>query len=180
MNHDLTHLGDPHLKLAAFKLWVHGYQYPDCDDYWDGNWLRATAICSENGATVQISGAFIRNTEIADWHLAVEKIGINLAGEARLECMEPDLAVGLKFQPLGAVEMTVEISPDHLSQEHRFVFLIDQSYLARCHRNASDCCKNFQYGALDDQPVTSWLMASSWNENRLHHLVHFILGVFDF
>jgi hypothetical protein len=131
MNDNLLHLGDPHLKLAGLKLWVHGYQYQECDDYWDGNWLRATAICSDSGASVQISGAFIRNTEIAHWQLALEEMGVNLAGEARLECTEPDLAVTLKSQPLGAVEMTVEITPDHLNQEHRFVFLIDQSYLGQ-------------------------------------------------
>jgi hypothetical protein len=98
-------------------------------DYWDGNWLNATAICSENGATVLVRGAFIRTNEINDWQLAVAKLSAGLKGEAKLECMEPEIAVTLNAKTLGAVEMEVQITPDHLTQEHRFTFAIDQSYL---------------------------------------------------
>lgn len=130
MKSHLNQLGEPHLNLAGLKLWVHGYQYDEADDYWDGNWLNATAICSENGATVLVQGAFIRTTEIDDWGRAVEKLGANLEGEARLECMEPELAVRLSAKSLGAVEMEVQITPDQLTQDHKFTFSIDQSYLA--------------------------------------------------
>lgn len=129
MNSYTNQLGEPDLELAGLKLWIHGYQYRDVDDYWDGNWLSATAFCSENGATVLINGSFIRTTEIDDWQRAVEKLRTRLEGEARLECMEPELAVTLKGASLGAVEMQVEITPDHLTQEHKFTFSIDQSYL---------------------------------------------------
>jgi hypothetical protein len=122
-------LGEPDVKLAGLKLWIHAYQYRDVDDYWDGNWLSATGICSENGATVQINGSFIRTTEIDDWQRAVEKLRTNLEGEARLACIEPELAVTLTGASLGAVDMKVEIMPDLLTQEHIFKFLIDQSYL---------------------------------------------------
>ena len=54
MNRYIDELGEPHLHLAGLKLWVHRYQYRDAGDYWDGNWLHATAICSENGATVLV------------------------------------------------------------------------------------------------------------------------------
>lgn len=129
MNRYLNKLGEPHVALAGLKLWVHSYQYPNADDYDDANWLNATAICSENGATVLVEGAFIRTTEIFAWQRAVEELATSLIGEARLECMEPELAATLKGASLGAVEMEVEITPDHLTQEHNFIFLIDQSYL---------------------------------------------------
>jgi hypothetical protein len=129
LNRYLNELGRPHVKLAGLKLWVHGYQYRNADDYDDANWLNATAICSEKAATVLVEGAFIRTTEILGWQRAVEKLAANLVGEARLECLEPEIAVTLKGLPLGAVEMQVEITPDQLTQEHRFTFAIDQSYL---------------------------------------------------
>jgi hypothetical protein len=125
----LNELGEPHLHLAGLKLWVHGYQYLDVDDYWDGNWLNATAVCSENGATVLVRGAFIRTNEIQDWQYAVDKLLADLEGEAKLECMEPEIVVTLRAKALGAVEMEVQITPDQLTQEHRFTFAIDQSYL---------------------------------------------------
>jgi hypothetical protein len=123
-------LGEPQVRLAGLKLWVHGYQYRDGGDVDDANWLNATAICSENGASVTVSGAFIRTDEMHAWQRAVEALAGSLAGTARLACMEPELAVTLAARPLGAVDMEVRITPDPLTQEHRFTFAIDQSYLA--------------------------------------------------
>jgi len=129
MNDYLNKLGEPDITLAGLKLWVHGYQFRDSEDRWDGNWLSATAICSEGGASVLVRGNFIRTDEIAEWLSAVEKLELNFTGEARLPCMEPNLAVTLKGSPLGAIEMDVRITPDQVTQDHRFTFTIDQSYL---------------------------------------------------
>lgn len=129
MNSCPNQLGEPDLKVAGLSLWIHGYQYPDVDDYWDGNWLSATALCSHNGATVLINGAVMRTTEIDDWQRAVERLCSNLEGEAKLGCVEPEFAVTLKGASLGAVEMEVKITPDHLTQQHKFAFSIDQTYL---------------------------------------------------
>ena len=78
---------------------------------------------------VLVRGFFIRNDELSNWQRAVEKLSVDLAGEANLECMVPELGVTLKAKSLGAVEMEVSITPNHLTQEHRFQFSIDQSYL---------------------------------------------------
>jgi hypothetical protein len=145
MNRYIDELGEPHLYLAGLKLWVHGYQYRDADDYWDGNWLNATAICSENGATVLVRGAFIRTNEISDWQHAVVKLLAEVEGEAKLACMEPEIGVTLKAGSLGSVEMEVQITPDQLTQEHRFTFSIDQSYL---HSLSSQCVR-----LLNDFPI---------------------------
>lgn len=129
MNRYENELGEPDVDLSGLKLWIHGYQFRDADEYWDANWLNATAICSANGASVRVHGAFIRTDEIAAWQSAVETLAANLEGEVRLQCMEPEISVTLKARPLGAVEMEVQITPDNLAQEHKFTFPIDQSYL---------------------------------------------------
>lgn len=145
MNPHLNVLGKPHIELAGLKLWVHSYQYRNADNYDDANWLNATAICSGKGATVQVEGAFFRTTEIFAWQRAVEELAANLAGEARLDCLEPEIAVTLQSTSLGAVEMQVRITPDQLAQEHRFSFAIDQSYLGPL---ASQCAS-----VLNDFPI---------------------------
>lgn len=145
MNLHLDELGPPHIELAGLKLWVHSYQYRDANDHEDANWLNATAICSENGATVLVRGAFIRTDEILAWQRAMEDLAIRQTGEAQLACMEPELSVSLKTLPLGAVEMEVHITPDQLTQEHRFTFAIDQSHLGR---SASQCA-----GILNRFPI---------------------------
>jgi hypothetical protein len=141
----LNELGKPQIELAGLKLWVHSYQYRNADDYDDANWLNATAICAEKGATVVVEGAFIRTTEILAWQRAVQELAENLVGEARLECLEPEISVTLKGSPLGAVEMQVQITRDQLTQDYTFTFAVDQSYLGPL---ASQCTS-----LLSDFPV---------------------------
>lgn len=125
----IDELGEPSISLAGLKIWIHGYQFQLNEDYWDGNWLRATAIVSASGAQVWVSGPFIRNTELDTWSHKAQLVYDSLEKNANLECMEPELSVSLKTSTLGTIEMVVEISPDNLTQEHKFEFEIDQSYL---------------------------------------------------
>jgi len=145
MNRCIDELEEPNIHLAGLQLWVHGYQFSQSDDFWDGNWLNVTAICSGNGAKVTVQGAFIRTNEIQDWQHAVDNMLAELKGAAELTCMEPWIGVTLKAQSRGAVEMKVQITPDQLTQEHRFTFAIDQSYL----RTLSSQCVRL----LNDFPI---------------------------
>jgi hypothetical protein len=81
------------------------------------------------GASVWISGPLIHLSEIAHFLRGVEAMHTSLQGEATLPCMEPEFAVTLTAQGLGHMTMVVAITPDHLSQAHRFTFALDQSYL---------------------------------------------------
>lgn len=46
-----------------------------------------------------------------------------------LDCIEPMLTAKVDIGVRGQVIVTVEITPDHLTQRHWFEFNIDQSYL---------------------------------------------------
>lgn len=129
MSTHLDALGQAHIQLAGLQLWVHGYQFRDACDEDDANWLNATARCSDNGASVVVRGAFIGTAELLAWQREVETLAARLAGTARLACLEPQLLVMLEARPLGAIDMQVWITPDETTQEHRFRFAIDQSYL---------------------------------------------------
>jgi hypothetical protein len=125
----LAKLGRPNLKLEGLQIWVHGRQFPDSHDYWDGNWLRVTAHCGGKGASVFTTGSIIRLTELDHWRSGTENLLKSLDGEANLVCMEPELSVNLKHTSLGHITMEVSITPDHLAQRHWFQFEIDQSNL---------------------------------------------------
>jgi hypothetical protein len=131
-------LGEPDLKLLGFQLWIHGRQAPEANDYWDGNWLLVTAHCGTHGADVWVEGPIIHLPEIARWLQACEQMMTRVAGEAELACLEPELQIQLRMESLGHVVMTVEITPDHMHQQHEFEFELDESYLpglvARCRR----------------------------------------------
>ena len=129
MNDRWEKLGQPDIKIVGLQLWIHGRQFPDSNDYWDGDWLNITAYCGDAGASVFTSCPILRLSELTAWHTALEKMRSTLSGEAKLECIERELSVVMKAGSLGHIKMEVNITPDNLSQEHRFVLSVDQSYL---------------------------------------------------
>ena len=120
---------EPDLKLAGLILWVWGRAYPDSEDYWDGNWLNIDARVEANAAVVETNGACLRSDEVSRFIEQLEKLYKNVQGTAELACMEPNLSVKVACDKLGQVEMIVDITPEHMTQKHQFIFLIDQSYL---------------------------------------------------
>jgi hypothetical protein len=126
----LEDLGAPDLKLEDLQIWVHGRQFPDLHDYWDGNWVRVTAHCGGSGASVFATGSIIHLPELDRWRSEAEDLSKNLRGEAKLACMEPFLSASLKSGSLGHITMEVSITPNQLTQRHWFQFEIDQSCLS--------------------------------------------------
>jgi hypothetical protein len=122
-------LGTPDIKLDGLQIWIHGRQFPQEEDYWDGNWLNVTAHCGSHGADVWTSGPILHIPDIARWLDSLEWMNKSLSGEADLVSLEPELVVELKMDSPGKISMRVEITPDHMIQEHNFQFEIDQSYL---------------------------------------------------
>ena len=129
MTEDFDKLGEPDLKLAGFQLWIHGRQFPHSEDYWDSNWLNITAHCEDKGASVWVRGPIIHLPEVAHLLRGAEQIYTTLIGEAELPCMEPELELKLTAAGLGHIKMEVDITPDNLTQQHHFIFDVDQSYL---------------------------------------------------
>ena len=121
----------PDLKIMGLKIWVHHRQFPKAQDYWDGNWIYVTVFCKAQGASVRVDGNIIHLPEIERFISGAEKVYQHLKGRAELSCMEPELSVGLEAKSLGQIIMVVDITPDHLSQSHRFMFELDQSYLPK-------------------------------------------------
>jgi len=123
-------LGEPDLKVAGFQLWVHGREFLDAADYHDGNWLRVTTHSGASGASVWASGAILMVTDLLRWAEECDALAKGQAQEAKLAPMELELKVLIRqVDRLGHFTMRVQITPDHLRQEHSFEFEIDQTYL---------------------------------------------------
>lgn len=67
----------------------------------------------------------------------------NLQGKAELPCIEPELSVTLEAKSLGQILMTVEITPDNLSQSHKFIFEVDQSFLPKLIATCDEILKKY-------------------------------------
>jgi hypothetical protein len=136
-------LGEPDLELSGLQIWIHGRQFPDSADYWDGNWVNVTTHCGAQDASVWTSGPIIHLSEIAHLLQGAREMNTSLKGTATLPCMEPELAVELRADGLGHIEMIVEITPDNLSQEHKFTFEIDQTYLPSLISSCQTILRNY-------------------------------------
>lgn len=123
MHQHAQDLGEPDLSLAGFQLWIHGH---DADE----DWLRVTAHCGAAGASVWASGQILQLADIVRFEVQCGDLETGQVKAALLASHEPNLSVELKrLGSLGEIEMTVQITPDHMSQEHRFTIGIDLSYV---------------------------------------------------
>ncbi|MGZ5147474.1 MAG: WapI family immunity protein [Burkholderiales bacterium] len=129
--HSTHELGAPDLKIGGFQIWVHGRAYPNAEEQYDADWLRLTAHCGAGSASVWVSGALLTSWNFAQFAHECELLRQKLEGTAQLGAVEPELFARFEATDrLGHMQLLVEITPDHLAQEHRFKFNgFDQSYL---------------------------------------------------
>jgi hypothetical protein len=121
---------DPDLVIGHLRLWVHSHQSPNAQDCWDGNWLDVTATYSRGSSTVVAAGSFVHLSEIAELFKQVEALSSTLSGTAMLPTMEPNLSVSLVGNGRGQISATIDITPDHEAESHRFHEELDQTFLA--------------------------------------------------
>lgn len=120
---------EPDLTFCGLSLWVEGREFPDASDYWDGNWLVIRAEMRAPGARVECVGPILMASDLECFRDGVAEMVTALAGEATLKGLEPGINLTLRMGSRGHVEGAVDITPDHLNQQHRFNVEADQSYL---------------------------------------------------
>ena len=120
---------EPDLTFCGLSVWVKGREFPDSSDYWDGNWLVIRAEMKASGALVECAGPLLTTGDLERFRDEVAEMVTALAGEAALEGLEPGIKLIVRMLSRGHVEGVVDITPDHLNQQHRFNVEADQSYL---------------------------------------------------
>jgi hypothetical protein len=122
---------DASITIGPLKIWTAGRQFPDSRDYWDGNWLSVTARCEGAGSRVEVSGAFLHLGELKKWKEEIEAFQRTLKGSVALPTIEPTLKVKIDGTPsvVGHFSVEVEITGEHMTEQHRFQFTSDQFYL---------------------------------------------------
>lgn len=124
-----AHAREPDLMIGGLWLWVHGRQFPESHDYWDGNWVVVTAECRYPQSWVRTEGPIIHLGEIAEFLKGCEALYAKLQGSAVLSCMEPSLRAELTAGQFGHIHLVVSLTPDHLAEQHTFRSELDQSFL---------------------------------------------------
>jgi len=120
----------PDLAVGDLCVWICGRQFPEAQDYWDGNWLDVRAAVDTGHTSVRASGTFLHLGEIRQFHDQLELLASSLAGTAALKPMEPNIEVDLVGNGRGQIDVTIRLTHDHLSELHEFRDGFDQTYLA--------------------------------------------------
>lgn len=131
------------LVIEGLELWVLNYQYADAQDFYDANWLNVFVRVTAPGAIVEVQGAIVMTTELAffaDGLLLLDQI---LDGEAHLDCAEPNLSIDIARDRLGHIEVSISVTPDNLSQIHKFKFDSDQTNLKSWGRQCRSILQRF-------------------------------------
>jgi len=110
------------ISIGPLKIWISGRQFPNHQDYWDGNWLNTIAVCE---------GAFLHLSELKKWREDLQEFQRTLKGSIELQRMEPELKIKIEEKKTsdGHLKCEVEITGNHMAERHRYILDIDQSYL---------------------------------------------------
>jgi hypothetical protein len=112
--------GKPDLKINELQIWIHGREYPDSNDYWDGNWLRVTVHCGRGNSNVWVTGSIIHVPELSQLKDDLSNFIESLQGKVELQTMEPELKIAFEANTQRAkswnyeIEMKVNITPHQI------------------------------------------------------------------
>lgn len=135
---------NPDFSLGPLRLKVHDYQFQESDEYWDANWVIVTAEVNLPGqAWVRAEGPFLMTSELARFRDEIQMLYDKLDAEAGLWTIEPELKLRLEGKGTGAITAEIEITPNQMTQEHRFYVELDQSYLPQALQQLNSILSQF-------------------------------------
>jgi hypothetical protein len=120
----------PNLVLGGLRLWVLDKASPESVEWFDGNWLHLHAECAAPGVTVSVTGPLLTAEDLGRLLAGMEALHRRETSAAEMNPLEPNLVIGLTGSSRGRLRIDVRITPDPMTQEHRFFFDADIAYLA--------------------------------------------------
>ena len=140
----LNDSGDPPpLVLGGLRVWVLEKAFPQSVEWYDGSWLQIRAECAAPGATVTASGPLLTAEDIDHLLAGMESMHRWETSSAGMSPLEPNLVVSLTGNSRGGLRIDVRITPDSMTQEHRFFFDSDLTYLATPIEQCRDILQRF-------------------------------------
>jgi hypothetical protein len=125
------------------QLSVVGRSHPDCDDYWDGNWLRATVHVRAGGFRGSIDGD-IRADELAAFCGKLARLQESLEGVADFDTLEDWLSIRATGDGQGHIEIrcTVLDQPG-IGNKLEFTLVSDQTFVKQAVNQLREATKAF-------------------------------------
>jgi hypothetical protein len=102
----------PDLRLGPVSIWIQGWESPEDDGFWDGNWLVATVVGESDGGPIRMVDSCLRSEELQAWGKALAEV---LAGRKALAAtgfVESSVACEVRQAVDGAHDVGFELTPD--------------------------------------------------------------------
>jgi hypothetical protein len=120
----------PSLVLGGLRVWVLEKGLPEAVEWYEGTWLQVRAECAAPGASVTVRGPLLTAEDLGRLLAGMEAMQRGEARAVELSPLEPNLVVGLTGNSKGRLRIDVRLTPDSMTQEHRFFFDADLAYLS--------------------------------------------------
>jgi hypothetical protein len=111
------------------RVEVQGWQFPDNQEFWDGNWLETNIDASLGRFSGRVP-AMLRTTDVHSFHEQLTDLYAALEGDARLETIEGWISLELRGDGLGHTAIRGSLM-DHPGIGNRlsFSFSSDQTFM---------------------------------------------------
>ena len=136
----------PSLVLGGLRLWVLEKAFAETVEWYEGTWLQVRAECAAPGAAVTVRGPLLTAEDIGRLLAGMEAMHRGQARAVEMSPLEPNLVVGLTGNSRGGLRVDVRITPDSMTQEHRFFFDADLAYLSGPIAQCRDILRHFPVG----------------------------------
>ena len=112
---------------AFLEVTFLGRTWPQATDFWDGNWLNATARASSSGLRGSVD-LRLRVEELQSLSAKLTELHHSHTGQLEFWPMEPNLKLTFRAVRTGVLSVYVELQPDLAGPaQMAFELLLDQS-----------------------------------------------------
>ena len=125
------------------KLSIAGRSQPDCDDYWDGNWLRAAVDIRAGGFRGSVDGD-IRAEELVAFCGQLAQLQQSLEGVAEYDTLEGWLSIRATGDGQGHIEIRcMVLDQPGIGNRLEFTLASDQTFIKQTINQLTEVTKAF-------------------------------------
>ena len=96
-------------RASFFLLQAAGREFPDINDYWDGNWVLFTVSLVMPGLSVEITDPCIRVDELEAFLLELRSFSLGYLNAVESSFREPVVSIGIQTPEPGEEDLLARI-----------------------------------------------------------------------
>ncbi len=131
------------LTLGGLHLTFYGLSDPHATGAWDQGWCQMMTVCEADGARVKVSGSLLHLVDMKELLVCLDALLLQTTATKTWDTLESHLSLDFEKTHLGHLTVKISLTPDPLTQQHMFLFELDQTYLTRLRDDLVQLLKAF-------------------------------------